>query len=93
MGTEQAFVITVKPRNSGQLEQLDFFRYCGVFRYFEGSEALNRSFWGQKLSAIEGFSTILTSAIAGFYCIIESVVKRTNQVRVAIFHNLKSKKM
>ena len=59
---------TVKPRNSGQLEQLDFFRYCGVFRYFEGSEALNRAFWGQKLSAIEGFSAILASAIAGFYC-------------------------
>ena len=61
---------TVKPRNSGQLEQLDFFRYCGVFRYFEGSEALNRAFWGQKLSAIEGFSAISTSPIAGFYCTV-----------------------
>ena len=59
---------TVKPRNSGQLKQLNFFRYCGVFRYFEGSEALNRAFWGQKLSAIEGFSAILASAIVGFYC-------------------------
>ena len=43
---------TVKPRNSGQLGQLDFFRYCEVFRYFEGSETLNKAFWGQKLSAI-----------------------------------------
>ena len=58
---------TVEPFNSGQLEQLDFFCYCGVFRYFEGSEALNRAFLGQKLSAIEGFSAILMSAIAGFY--------------------------
>ena len=65
---------TVKPRNSGQLEQLDFFRYCGVFRYFEGSEALNRAFWGQKLSAIEGFSAILTSAIAGFYCMYFALI-------------------
>ena len=60
---------TVKPRNSGQLEQLDFFRYCGVFRYFEGSETLNRAFWGQNESSIAGFSAILASAIAGFYCI------------------------
>ena len=45
---------TVKPRNSRQLEQWDFFRYCEVFRYFEGSEALNRALRGQKLSAIEG---------------------------------------
>ena len=37
---------TVKPRNSGQLKQLDFFRYCEVFHYFEGSEALNRAFGG-----------------------------------------------
>ena len=35
---------------------------------FEGSEALNRAFWGQKLSTIEGFSVILTSAIARLYC-------------------------
>ena len=40
----QKIHITVKPRNSGQLEQLDFFRYCGVFRYCEDLEALNRSF-------------------------------------------------
>ena len=57
---------TVKPRNSGQLEQLDFFRYCGVFRYFEGSDALNRTFWGQNLSSIAGFSAILCPLLRGF---------------------------
>ena len=60
--------ITVKPRNSGQLKQLDFFHYCGVFPYFDGSEALNRAFWGQNLSSISGLFAILTLAIAGFYC-------------------------
>ena len=50
---------------------LDFFRYCGVFRYFEGSETLNRAFGGQNLSTIAGFSVILTFAIAEFYCTID----------------------
>ena len=53
----------VKPRNNGQLEQLG-----GVVHYFEGSEALNRAFGGQNLSAISRFTAILMSAIAVFYC-------------------------
>ena len=57
----------VKPCNSIQLKQLDFFCYCGVFHYFEGSEALNRTFLGQTLFSFAGFSAILKSAIAGFY--------------------------
>ena len=68
------FIHTVKPRNSGQLEQLDFFRYCGVFHYFEDSEALKRAFWGQNLSSIVGFSAILISANVGFYCILKSAI-------------------
>ena len=60
---------TVKPHNRGQLKQLDFFRYCGVFCYFEGLETLNRAFLGWNLSAIAGFSATLKSAVAGFYCI------------------------
>ena len=45
---------TVKPRNSGQLKQLDLFRYSRDFHYFEGTEALNRAFWGHNLSSLEG---------------------------------------
>ena len=57
---------TVKPHNGWQLKQLDFFPYCGVFHYFEDSEALSRAFWGQNLSAFAGIFAILTSAIASF---------------------------
>ena len=59
-------VTTVKPRNSKQPLAAGFFRYCRVFRYFEGSDTLNRALWGRNLSSIAGFSAILCPLLRGF---------------------------
>ena len=55
---------TVKPHNSGQLCQQEF------FHYFEGSFSINGHFGHLDFSTIEGFSTILKSAIEGLYCTV-----------------------
>ena len=69
------FCYTVKPHNSGLLCQQEFFHYCGVFHYFEGSFSINGHFGHLGFSTIEGFSTILTSAIAGLYCTCNKVLQ------------------
>ena len=52
----------VKPHNSRLLCQQEF------FHYFEGSFSINAHFGHLGFSTIEGFSTILTAAIAKLYC-------------------------
>ena len=64
---------TVKPRNSGLLQQPNFFHYYGVFHYFDGTVSRKRSFWSSRYCPLSCRFPLLCSPLLRGFTVLKKI--------------------